>query len=93
MCLLERQTPSFSPPGVWDRLQAVLELEQTGHSRRAAKACACPPAASLVGEEAPNQSNHHGFVNILRCSCIRHEQPIEALEDYNHILYQIVICI
>lgn len=90
MCLLERQTPFFSPPGVWDGLQQYLSLNKTGHSQRAAEGLrACLPAASLVGEEALTV-----FVNFLCCSCVSHARP-EPLtsECYNHILYQIVICL
>lgn len=56
MCLLERQTPFFSPYWCVGQTPTVLEPEQTGYSGRAAKDCKTvrPPVASLVSEEALN---------------------------------------
>lgn len=89
MCLLERQTPSFSPPGVWDSLQQYLSLnKQAIHAKRRRTAClsaCCIFSEWENSEREPPQSSC--FVNILCCYCISNawiKSPIEGLEHHNH---------
>lgn len=53
MCLLERQTPSFSPTGVWDGIQQYLSLNKQAFQADRGKACLLVfPVASLVSKRS-----------------------------------------
>ncbi len=86
MCLLERQTPSFSPPGVWDSLQQYLSLnKQAIHAKQRRTAClsaCCIFSGWESSEREPPQSSC--FVNILCCYCISNAWLKSSIEGLEH---------
>lgn len=83
MCLLERQTPFFSPPGVWDRLQQYLSLnKQAIHPRQ--RRTACLSACCIFSEWGSSDREPPQATCSLHISHALLKPPIEELGHNNH---------